>query len=325
MIIGLVLIIIYIPTSFWLNRNLQSQFKVDSIWIKNTIGSASSSFSGSESYGSAALFYKLLGFSLNSPPYKEVLLSVLIYGIYIFFLVWIIKFNFDNVINLIIVCILSFFFATYYSVLSKDLIAFICICPSFLFFKNRYFIFFLVICIFFYGFFFRSYWLIFGIVLIISSNKNIRRNRPAHFFILLLVIVVFSVFYFKLDHHYVSLLRDNTHSVLSANTNIDNIFSPTNIVYDILNTLNTLINLIIPLNGLGSKNELVYYVILYFFIYIYLKNKNDNFLWLSIFVSFLISQSFFEPDMGSALRHQMVLYLYLYPILLSSKQTEENQ
>ena len=314
-IIGILLIIIYTSLVPIINNLLPRNFRVDSLAIKRISENTGLSFTTGESYQSTALFFKMIGYNSRNDSYFEIMLSICTYMIYIFLLIFVFKIDFRNLRNILSIICITFFFSIYFSVLSKDLICFLFLFIPFCRINKTDFLKYFVFFSFVYGLFIRSYWILFVIFFFFLNYvcKKVKWKILGTGFLYISI----SFLYVKIKGDYISKLRADTHSVLNANTNIDNIFIPNNLFHDLLNNLYVFLNLIFPANGIGSKNEIFYYIFIYFFIILLFKYYNlfNDRKYFNILFSFLIIQSLFEPDMGSALRHQSVFYFYIFLFL----------
>lgn len=320
-IIFIIIVPLYFIFSIFVQKMLPSNFFVDSMSIRSLIDESGISFDSGDSYTSTAAFYKLLGFNSNTPHFFESLLSTLILSFFLCLLVKIEKFLVLSLSNFTTLIFTLFLYLCFFSVISKDIIAFALLLISFfLYGKKGFFVAFLS-GILVYGLFFRSYWLLL-LPLIFVVYQGLKRRYFGGIAIFIVVfIAVVSYLYFLFNGTYISFLRYQTHTVLSANTNINNVFPADNYFYDVSNSLNTLLNLIVPVDGLGSTSELFYYLWTYYVLYLCADSyKNDvgaplsSMLVIACLISFIIIQGLFEPDMGSALRHQLVFSIFIINI-----------
>lgn len=284
-------------------------------------------------YSIAGDFYKRLGFHWNTPILYEILFSALIFFLFTFLILFILKIDLANISSFIFYGASLVFFGPYFSMISKDLIVLVFLLLSLIFFNSKYYPFIFTVFATIYAVNYRKYWLI-TIVLTVCLYyicNHVKRKK-------LLAIVSFEGLYLiiiSIVYHFshggflssnrmsINMVRENG---LYSRTMTRTILPPVNVINDILNSLYNGINLIIPIDGFGSINEIVYYIWLYvmiFFIWnVYRKCRGirGNMLYyLLFFVSFIFTQSLFEPDMGSAFRHQLTVTLFI-PFMLQSYQ-----
>lgn len=317
---------IYFVLSIFVKKFLPGNFFVDSMVIRSLINRTSIKFDSSDSYASTAAFYKLLGFNGNTPHFFESLLSTVVLLIFLYILV-----NNENFIalslsNFFTLSFTIFFYLSFFSVISKDLIAFSLLLLSFFFYGKKGFFIALLTSILVYGLFFRSYWLLLIPLIFLVYQFLKRKHLFTMIIFIIMFIVVVSYLYFLFDGTYISFLRYQTHTVLSANTNINNLFPADNFLHDVLNSLNTILNLIVPADGLGSSSEVLYYLWTYYVLYLCInafrheqKSRANSNLVIASFISFIIIQGLFEPDMGSALRHQLVFSMLIINIFNNNR------
>lgn len=323
-IIMVIIVPVYFFTSIFIEKILPNNFFSDSMTIRSLIGSNNIIFNPSDSYASTASFYKLIGFRPNTPHFFESLLSTVILSFFLYLLVRKEHFLVLSLTNFATLCITILFYLCFFSVISKDLIAFTLILIAFYFYRSPQFFVLFLSSIIIYGLLFRIYWLlIIPLVFVIYYLMNGQHYIFIIIYIMIFVVII-SYIYYRLNGTYISFLRYETHTVLSANTNINNLFPGTNLFYDVLNSLNTFGNLIIPLDGLGSSAEIAYYVWTYYVLYLCFDsikhdNNHNNNLVVACFVSFLVIQGLFEPDMGSALRHQLIFSIFIINVFNNRK------
>lgn len=321
-----IVISIYFVVSIFVERILPTNLFVDSQTIRSVMNNSNLKFNPNDSYSSAAAFYRIIGFNSSTPHFFESLLSTLVLIIFFRLLLNKEQFIVLSVPNMVVIVVTMFFYLCFFSVMSKDLIAFFILILTCFFYDKKRFFFVLMTGVLIYGMLFRSYWLI-TVPLTLMVNFAFKKNNYLLIFLgMVLYVLLVSYCYFLFTGNYISALRDQTHMVLSANTNINNLFLPINIVYDYLNSLNTMLNLFIPLDGLGSPSEIIYYLWTYYCLYLCLsvvrkkhQNKSSNLNLVAFFLSFIIVQGLFEPDMGSALRHQLVISILISNIFTNRK------
>jgi hypothetical protein len=312
---------------------IPNRFHSDSNTIRRFIASSGMVFSGDSSYQSTASFYRLIGFQADSPHVVEASMAFVSFTIFLFFVFFIIKINMNNFFSIVLLIFEIFVFGAYFSFVSKDLIPFTLLTVSYLFYKKSKFYIFYLSAILVYAIFFRHYWFLALSILVFFLVINKFREIKVRLFITIsfFIQIVSSVGYFILTHEFISKIKEGANAdrigSIFAKTIINNWIPTTNLLTDIVNNAYCLINLIIPLDGLASVNEIVYYVWLYtvlatifvakFKFKIDILEGNLKYI-IFFFFSFLLIQSFFEPDIGSAFRHQLVVSIPI-PLLMTQK------
>lgn len=328
-VIAIVISIFRFILSVIIRPKLPYNFIVDSLTIRRVMNSNILFFSGEDSYKSTALFFRMLGFTHQSSYLVEIIFSSVIYTLFLFVIIFVLGINLAKLIPFICISLLTFFSIVYFSMFSKDLIAFIFLSMSVIFNKSNKYNCWMVVMVLLYGFLFRAYWIIFaGYILLFyfMQNKRIRPIKQALFSFIALLGIGWG--YQKIYGLYISQIRADTLSVLNANTKIQNLYPATSLLNDFFNSLYSLSNLLFPINGINSKNEIVYYFVLYAVLCLIIKSKKNEAIRISaiqIICSFLLVQALFEPDMGSALRHQIVVFIFPVLRMLVDKQERGNK
>lgn len=278
-------------------------------------------------YLNTALFLKSLGFKYNSPYIYEQLYGYFVYILLSLLLLIKYKMNLEKMYNLILFLFFSVLFSAYFTQYSKEIVFMsLLLIPLSVSTQKNYLIvwssFFLI-----YAYFFRSYWfltIILSFVIMYFMKKKYSRGKKA---LIIFVFSLFAVFFMILINWYINktFLTDTRFDVnqtrigsIYANSMIKNVVNNTSVFTDMINYLYCMANLFLPIGGIGSMNMIFYYLFFYVCLFkIYLELKKENFnkidmYFVSVVISFFIVQGFFEPDLGSALRHQAILA----PILL---------
>lgn len=284
-------------------------------------------------YSKAGNFYKKIGFHWDTPILYEILFASLIFFIFTLLIISVLKIDLANISSFIFYGASLVFFGPYFSMISKDLIVLIFLLSSLIFFRYKYYPILFTIFSIIYAINYRKYWLItivlticlYFICIHIKKKKLLLISFFEGFY-----LVVISIVYHLINGSFLSVSRMSINMVREndsyGRTITKTILPPTNILNDILNSLYNGINLFFPIDGLGSINELVYYIWLYIIlifiwkVYHKCKGIDGNMLYyLLFFAAFMFTQSLFEPDMGSAFRHQLTVTLFI-PFMLQSYQ-----
>ena len=215
----------------------------------------------------------------------------------------------------------------YLATFSKDLLLFIVVVVPFVYLEKKSLIVWSLFVLF-YAYVFRNYWFItlalfWGIKLfIIKSPKR------------LVLLIPFVYLAINLVYHYIfgtsiALIREGANTnrdVESGQTIIKTYVEGGNVFLESLNSLVTLIFLIVPIPLFLLLKP--FYVILtfliavffYSFIKLYLKEyKNKDYTNVFSFViSFMLVQSLFEPDYGSFVRHLSPLYPLIFVCIVKN-------
>lgn len=285
------------------------------------------------SYSNTAEFYRILGFSYDSSYITEELFAWIIYVLTISLLYFKYKAIDFNFLNMTILVFYTFFFGAFLAQMSKDLIISCLLCTYLIFDRKerKSSVLFLGI-IFVFAITIRTYWfLILFIMIILRMILKIGTSFFRKVLLFLFAIFLIQFAYYQITGEYLSGARFNVNvgriDSKFANTIILNPFVNSNIFTDFANFIYGLLNIFIPINGLGSKNEIVYYVWMFICVYSIIKfiRQSDisvdkkNTIFLLFLFSFIVTQAFFEPDSGSMLRHQVPLIPIVF-LVISSKQ-----
>lgn len=288
---------------------------------------------GITDYSIAGDFYKRLGFKYDTPVFYEIVLASTVFFIFTCALLYILKVDFLHFDTSLMYAFSLLVFGPFFAMISKDLIVFIFLLATFLFFNKKHYKFIFVLIVIIYAYQYRKYWFITIVLLLclwfIQRYFSEHRMATAGTFMGIYLVVI-SIFYKMNRHEYISIQRMNVNNTRigmeNARTATKTILPPTSLFNDLGNTLYNAINLFIPIDGIGSINELAYYAWLYFILYmIYRTYKTCKGIfghtrfYLLFFAAFMFTQSLFEPDMGSAFRHQLTVTLFI-PFMLQSYQ-----
>lgn len=284
-------------------------------------------------YSIAGNFYEHLGFKYDTPIFYEIVLASTIFLMFTIFLIYILRVDFLNFDTSLIYLFSLAVFGPFFSMISKDLIVFIFLLAALLFFNKKHYKLIFLLIITLYAYQYRKYWFItIGLLLslwIIQAVFSKHRITISGIFMLVYLVII-SIIYKLVTNNYISIQRlDVNNSRIgssNARTMTKTILPPTNLFNDLANTLYNAVNLFIPIDGIGSVNELAYYAWLYFILFMIYRTykrchgiKGHTRFYLLFFAAFVFTQSLFEPDMGSAFRHQLTVTLFI-PFMLQSYQ-----
>ena len=187
-----------------------------------------------------------------------------------------------------------------------------------------------VIIIIFSALFFRIYYLLIAffsisVGIILSIDK--RKNKKTGFKKIVKYIILLGIIYFMFlvlckvlkPNEYSELIRVRTR-VGGAKSDMINIFRSDNLVLFVLDYLLMLIRMLLPIEllplGIKYVPYVLYQVVITFFIIKALRNfkNNDSIknIALIIYLGFILGSAAFEPDFGSWVRHEAVIF----PILM---------
>lgn len=289
-------------------------FSWDSITIRRAMAGGIGGY-----YGATAEFYKLLGFNEYSP---ELYIELFSWIIYIITLLIIFKVSNDNVCDFFKLTLISFYtlvYGFYYATFSKDLILIIfTIIAALIYLKTKKY--FLIPVVFFlYGYWYREYWEIIAAILFIFILFRFKKIKIKLVLLSTTFVVLLYNFVFK---SYITNIRITANFQRTANSVINNLLPNTSLYTDVINYFYVLLSMIIPIQGLGSFNESVYYLWIWILIYTLIKKRKSINVFLFHFVLIYFSvQACFEPDFGSALRHMLALFLIIYMSIFCNDET----
>ena len=332
---SLLIVILSFPVSFLyfylLRYILPDKFFFDTGLIRNGMQPGAPV----NDYSIAGDFYKHLGFKYDTPIIYEIILASTVFLVFTFLLVYILKVDFLNFDTSLIYLFSLMVFGPYFSMISKDLIVIIFLLVALLFFNRKHYKLIFLLIITLYAYQYRKYWFItIGLLIglwVIQVIFSKHRIIISSIFMLVYVIII-SIVYKLATNNYISMQRMNINNsrigMDTARTMTKTILPPTNLFNDLANTLYNAVNLFIPIDGIGSVNELVYYAWLYFILFMIYHTykkchgiKGHTRFYLLFFAAFVFTQSLFEPDMGSAFRHQLTVTLFI-PFMLQSYQQQ---
>lgn len=310
------ILFLIISLSFLLIINVRNFLPDNFFYDNETIRGfmAGQYFVTDKSYQNVANVFKAMGFTAQSNYFYEQIFSWFIFSISIILGSLKFKLNLSKVENIIILFWYSFLFIAFNSQMSKDLVM-IMLVVLFIFFANYKNMKFVLSTLFLlYALFFRTYWLLIILVtwILYFAYKKSRFKVYNYIELILALYLSLGISYKIFMGRFISDVKTivNLGRLYSpdAKTMIFNPIINRNLFTDFLNNLYSLVNLIIPIDGIQSPNEIVYYLWLWtLIIYLYKHfTKINKFIFFNI-ISFILIQALFEPDMGSALRHQIYL------------------
>ena len=197
--------------------------------------------------------------------------------------------------------------------------------------------------------FFRVYYLIIGSLFIFLSYsgkiKPILNKKKS-----LVKIIFFTIIFMVIESYILSIVsKENYNSLvlaregvnifrihdLDATSIINNVLPNSNIIYFFINTTINILRILFPIELLfKSINYLpfiIYQTYITYTLTMYVKkniinnknkilNKNNLDSMFYIIISFLTVASIFEPDFGSLIRHESVLFMFILAISIDNYQ-----
>jgi hypothetical protein len=275
-----------------------------------------------KAFQSTAKFYRFLGFSDETSFFIESLMSWFIYTVFLLLFCWRNYKVFVSPTSIVLVCVWTVIYGAYVSVMGKDQVSLVLVglIPLVLGKNLSKYSIWLVVFSLLYGMFFRTYWLIIILLAVIASVPiKIKKSRWVRLFLLVMgVVAVFAVYRIFLHESIMDVrVTTNASRIGSdyAQSIIQNVVPSTNIFADILNWLHTLLILLFPV-GITGVSQILYYGWFWLVVFVIINKQkgirlNGNLptkYLINFVVSFVLVQAMFEPDLGSALRHQVVLF-----------------
>lgn len=306
---------------FMFCRNIfPSYFFNDNATIRNYMNNIS--INSDKNYVSTAKFFLMFKFNANTPYDTEAFFAWVFFAILMIVLILKFKIAFLKIRNLSLLVLFTLFYGAYSAQFSKELVIFIMLDVVLLISPLKFFNKTFAIFVILYGTYFRTYWLLIyvcSIVFFYIFNSS-KLNKLFKSLLYFGTVIGMEVVYNLLTGNFLSDARYTVNSFriedLYTNTIINNPLINNSIVTDFLNFLYGLINVFIPIDGIHSVNEIIYYVwiwVIAILCFKYIKNSEGHKDYKLYFVLAMITiQAFFEPDVGSMLRHQIILI----PILL---------
>jgi hypothetical protein len=222
----------------------------------------------------------------------------------------------------------------YLATYSKDLVLFLIVVVPFVFLEKKSLIIWTVFVIF-YAYIFRTYW--FVSIALFWFIKFFIVQSPKRFLILVPVIyLIINIIYHYVFGTSIALIREGANTdrdIESGQTVIKTYIQGNNVLLESLNSIVTLIFLIVPIPLFLLLKP--FYIILtvlisvffFNFIKLYIKeHKNNDYTNIFSFViSFMLVQSLFEPDYGSFVRHLSPLYPLIFVCIAKNTKFVESE
>lgn len=262
------------------------------------------------SYGAAADFYKLIGFGYNSSDLSVELFSWIVYLISLYLIFKICNGDIISGKAILLLTVYTVSFGFYYATFSKDIILliFTFIIVSIYLKKGCYFH--IPIILFIYGAIYRQYWIIIAVMFFAISMFNLKKIKISFVFYMTIVIIYLYEFFIGT---YITDTRVGVNLGRIANTTINNLLPNNSYITDLINYVYVLASMVLPIQGIGSFNGIIYYLWIWLLTIIFLINKRKlNIKFTYLFLIYLNIQACFEPDFGSAIRHMMPLILIVF-------------
>jgi len=310
-VIFLIFLLGVIVLSLFTREILPAKFFNDNYFIRQSMSGA---LTMDKLYERTAHFYLLIGMHPGDEYHIEQLFGIFLYLVFALQVLRRDQTFFIRVPFIWIWGIWSLLFVAYFTQMGKDQLAFIIVglIPFFFQTSKKQFVVVTTISIIIYGIVLRTYWLLalgIAVVLYFSKKKKV-------FWSIEIIGIIFIVIalYTMISGEPVMNIRDAVNlgriDSVDASSLIPSLVANDNLVNQVINYVYALLILIVPIK-LTAVSQLVYYFWLYSIVGISIKSKlasgrNVPFQ-LVFFISFLITQAIFEPDLGSAMRHQAVL------------------
>ncbi|MFC6176222.1 hypothetical protein ACFQAV_05190 [Companilactobacillus huachuanensis] len=270
-----------------------------------------------KNYVSTAKLFLLFKFNANTSYEVEAFFAWIIFAILILILIFKYRIDFLKIGNLLLLTMFTLFYGAYSAQFSKELVVFIMLDVVLLVSPLKRLNKGLGIFILLYGVFFRTYWILIYfcsiLFFIIFNSSHLKKIEK-------IILYFVSIFGMEFSYSLITggFLSDARYSVNStrdmnfyANTMINNPFINSSVFTDFLNFMYGLINIFVPIDGINSANEIIYYIWIWTIVYLcigFVRNSRDVLDYKLFFIiSMLTIQAFFEPDVGSMLRHQIIL------------------
>lgn len=295
--------------------------------------------------GVSILIYRMINFfNLDNYVHFEIYISI-IFNILLFFLIFsgrkkYLSF-FDFIFIIVSIAVLNLFDFT----LAKEPI-------QMLFFYLMYFvleikyeskhkkIFYISLILLLASFTFRIYYLLILAYTLITyfffdkflKNKKVIKKKYILAFVLSIGMIYFIILTvlknFSYDN-YLELLRVRTREA-DAVTQIDNIFDSSNLILFSVNYILMFVRMLFPIELVTLGPKYIMYILYQIMITIYVfknilnlkKNRDSINIAIYLFVGFLFGSATFEPDFGSWIRHEAVLFPIFYFIIKDNSKTK---
>ncbi|MBD9719531.1 hypothetical protein IB240_14090 [Raoultella sp. RLT01] len=296
-----------------------------------------------DSFSNTALFYKVLGVGRDSLVFSILSTAIIVFGFFLYVKKQTKRLSFVDIALLYFYMLLS---VIYMTLLSKDFIVFLVVMPLLFFSKKGTFgIVCWTIIAAFYAFYFRTYWFLFiGVFwgLYITCKFLSKTNR---LFVICILSLLFLAIVLQLA---LGVDVDNFRKIVNdvrldqGNENANSMILPFlpggGLIIGWINVSLTWISFMIPFPLIMSLS--LYYIIisllvilLYYKFWSALKvellkdnkKRNQPCLVIScVILAFTLTQSLFEPDYGSYVRHLAPFYpLFFYVIFVNKMSPKE--
>ncbi len=308
---------LYIP------RYVPAYFTQDSFTVKNAMLDPGSF---EQSYRNTAAFYKLFGFSYTSVPLSAHFFAWIIFAVWLATLLRINRQKSFSMYEGAFIGFVALMYGIEYTTLTKDLLLILFMVVIVNVYIRHRSMFVLAVATLIYAYFFRTYWYMvasWAAILGLQKNPKIRKGLTLLLLFSLAVIVVYNLStggQITTQRVDVNATRDST----AAASMLNNVIPNSNIFTDIVNWIYTMGTLIVPLQGLGSPNVIVYYIWIWAVIAFCIKHRQQiDSKTMLLLVGFVAVQAMFEPDLGSALRHQLPWCPLLYFLLEMNEKPKQ--
>ncbi len=287
--------------------------------------------SDDKNFINTAKFFLFFHFDPNTSVLIETFFSWCIFAALLLILALKYKINFLELKNFILLAMFALLFGAYAAQFSKELVVFFFLSIIFMFSPAKLLNKNLALFVLGYGIFFRSYWILIFLISVLFTYvvNSSHLNKFMKLLLYLATVLSMEISYNLMTGNFLSDARYSINSVRDvslANTMINNPLFNTSIFTDFFNFLYGLVNVFVPIDGINSSNEILYYVWICTILFLcikYLRSNEDRVDYKFLFIlSVFTIQSFFEPDAGSMLRHQIVLAPMLL-LLINNKKKED--
>lgn len=281
------------------------------------------------SYAATAFIYQFFGIDNNFNNNQQIILNLFIYMFCVFLFLIKKEAQLNNLFNISLLLLVTVFYSVYLGQISKETLV-VLMMIIIVTFNGKYNLISILLMLL-YGFFVREYWLLIALLfvfnhIILKKNNKILKVILLNFLMITILSFLHILMFGELLTSYRYEVNEYRMYAGEVNTILLNPYNAVNVISDLGNFIYGFTNLILPIDGISSTNELAYYVWILLLTFISIKklrkaNFNDTIVPLSLLISFICVQSIFEPDMGSVLKHQIGLFpLYLKIISLREKE-----
>lgn len=284
-----------------------------------------------ESFTNTATFYRILHIDnyIVAP-----ILALVTYFLVIMRLFKNYSISYISFFSYALIVIYSAIAMVYLATYSKDLVLFIIVVVPFVFLEKKSLIIW-TFFVLFYAYIFRTYWFI--SIALFWFIKLFIIQSPKRFLLLIPIIyLTMNVIYHYVFGTSISLIREGANTdrdIESGQTIIKTFIKGNNVFAESLNSIVTLIFLIVPiplfllLKPFYIILTILIIVFFYNFIKFYLREYKikDYTNIFSFVISFMLVQSLFEPDYGSFVRHLSPLYPLIFVCIAKNTKFVETE